>query len=100
MLRRKRFDAAILLPNSFRAALEARLAGIPRRIGYDRDRRGFLLTDRIQPPKPGETPPHERFYYLELLRRAGILDALPPAEPILLHGAEAAPGSTCFARWG
>jgi heptosyltransferase-2 len=90
VLRRKRFDAAILLPNSFRAALEARLAGIPRRIGYDRDRRGFLLTDRIQPPKPGETPPHERFYYLELLRRAGILDALPPAEPILLHGAEEA----------
>jgi len=89
-LRRQRFDAAILFPNSFRSALDARMAGIPRRIGYDRDRRGFLLTDPIQPPKPGETPPHERFYYLELLRRAGILDALPPAEPILLHGAEEA----------
>lgn len=84
----ERFDAAILFPNSFRTALEARLAGIPRRIGYNRDRRGFLLTDRIEPPKPGETPPHERFYYLELLRRAGILDALPPEEPILLYGAE------------
>ena len=84
----ERFDAAILFPNSFRTALEARLAGIPRRIGYNRDRRGFLLTDRIAPPKPGETPPHERFYYLELLRRAGILDALPPEEPILLYGAE------------
>ncbi len=89
-LRRRRFDAAILLPNSFKTALDARLAGIPRRIGYNRDRRGFLLTDPIPPPEPGETPPHERFYYLELLRRAGLLDALPPAEPILLHGAEEA----------
>ena len=46
-LRRKRFDWAILLPNSFRSALAARLAGARRRIGYDRDGRGFLLTDRI-----------------------------------------------------
>ncbi|HEY1207216.1 MAG: lipopolysaccharide heptosyltransferase II [Bryobacteraceae bacterium] len=86
----QRFDAVMLLPNSFKSALDARLAGIPRRIGYNRDGRGFLLTDRIRPPKPGETPPHERFYYLELLRRAGILDALPPAEPILLHAADEA----------
>jgi heptosyltransferase-2 len=91
----RRFEAAILLTNSFRTALEARLAGIPRRIGYDRDHRGFLLTDRIQPPKPGETPPHQRFYYLELLRRAGILEALPPAQPILLHGAEEARRAGC-----
>ncbi len=94
-LRRQRFDAAILLPNSFRSALAARMAGIPRRIGYDRDGRGFLLTDRIAPPAPGETPPHERFYYLELLRRAGILDELPPAEPILLHAAEEARRAGC-----
>jgi heptosyltransferase-2 len=94
-LRRRRFDAAILLPNSFKTALEARLAGIPRRIGYDRDGRGFLLTDRIAPPKPGDTPPHQRFYYLELLRRAGILDALPPEEPLLLHATEQARRAGC-----
>ncbi len=46
-LRSRQFDAAILLPNSFRAALTARLAGAKRRIGYDRDGRGFLLTDRV-----------------------------------------------------
>ena len=98
----RRFDAAILFPNSFRSALDVRLAGIPRRIGYDRDRRGFLLTDRITPPKTGETPPHERFYYLELLRRAGILDALPAAEPILLHAGDDArrAGSETFERMG
>ena len=86
-LRLERFDAAILLPNSFESALLARLAGIPRRIGYGRDHRGFLLTDAITPPRPGEIPAHERFYYLELLRRAGVIPRLPPAEPVLLHAA-------------
>jgi heptosyltransferase-2 len=46
-LRSRGFDWAILLPNSFRAALIARLSGAKRRIGYDREGRGFLLTDRI-----------------------------------------------------
>jgi heptosyltransferase-2 len=50
-LRRGRFDTAILLPNSFKAALLAKSAAIPRRIGYDRDGRGFLLTDKLLPPK-------------------------------------------------
>ncbi|MHC4064301.1 MAG: lipopolysaccharide heptosyltransferase II [Planctomycetota bacterium] len=46
-LRRRRFDWAVLLTNSFRSALLSRLAGVPRRIGYDRDGRGLLLTDRL-----------------------------------------------------
>jgi heptosyltransferase-2 len=46
-LRRPRFDWAILLANSFRSALLVRLAGVRRRIGYDRDGRGWLLTDRL-----------------------------------------------------
>jgi heptosyltransferase-2 len=46
-LRRRRFDWAVLLPNSFRAALLAWVIRAKRRIGYDRDGRGFLLTDRI-----------------------------------------------------
>src|ERR1039458_3054847 len=37
-LRAERFDGAILLPNSFDAALIVWLAGIPERIGYRRDR--------------------------------------------------------------
>jgi heptosyltransferase-2 len=94
-LRQAHFEAAVVFPNSFKTALVARLAGIPRRIGYDRDGRGFLLTDRIPRPKPGETPTHESFYYLELLRRAGILDVLPPAEPILLDSAAGARRSGC-----
>ena len=46
-LRNRRIDLAIMLPNSFRSALVARLAGAKRRVGLDRDGRGWLLTDRV-----------------------------------------------------
>ena len=48
-LRRGRFDLAVLGPNSFRSALIAHLGGIGRRVGYNRDGRGWLLTDKISP---------------------------------------------------
>jgi heptosyltransferase-2 len=76
-LRRHRFDCAILLQNAFGAAWVAAAAGIPARIGYNRDGRGFLLTRAVKVPKRGEIPRHQRFYYLELLRRARLIDALP-----------------------
>ncbi len=50
-LRRERFDLAVLGPNSFRSALVACLGGAKRRVGYDRDSRGWLLTDRLPPPR-------------------------------------------------
>ena len=101
-LRAERFDTALLLPNSFASALVARLAGILKRIGYDRDGRGFLLTQAIPVPKPGEIPVHESFYYLELLRRSGMIAELPPAAPIVLEGADEArrSGLDLFARMG
>lgn len=43
-------DVCLLLPNSFRSAVLARTSGAKRRIGYARDSRSFLLTDRIKPP--------------------------------------------------
>ncbi len=89
-LRSENFDVAILLQNAFEAAAVAFAAGIPERIGYARDGRGPLLTRAIAVPKPGEIPRHERFYYLELLRRAGILEKLPESEMIRLEGAPAA----------
>ena len=49
-VRPRRYDAAVLLTNSFSTALTARLAGIPRRIGYDRDLRGILLTHKLRAP--------------------------------------------------
>ncbi len=77
MLRREQFDCAILLQNAFEAALLAWLAGIPRRIGYARDGRAMLLTDPIPAPASGEIPAHERFYYLAMLQRAGLIGAIP-----------------------
>lgn len=59
-LRLRRYDAVILLTNSFSTALTTRLAGIPRRIGYDRDGRGLLLTDRLKAPLRRDTPPFDR----------------------------------------
>lgn len=41
-LRHEQFDAALVLPNSLRSALEVWLAGIPNRIGYGRGRSFFL----------------------------------------------------------
>jgi heptosyltransferase II len=86
-LARENFDCAILLQNAFEAAAVACLARIPERIGYARDGRRLLLTRAIPVPRKGEIPRHERFYYLELLHRAGILDTLPENDRIRLEGA-------------
>ncbi len=59
-VRLRRYDAAILLTNSFSTALTVRLAGVERRIGYDRDGRGLLLTDRLRAPLRRDTPPYSR----------------------------------------
>jgi heptosyltransferase II len=83
-LRRSNFDTALLLPNAFDAAWLAYRAGIPNRYGYARDGRSFLLTRAIPVPQPGETPPHEKFYYLELLRRIGWIDSLQDLRHITL----------------
>ena len=72
-LREQRFDAALLLQNAFDAAWLVWRAGIPERIGYARDARAVLLTKAVPTPKSAEIPPHEQFYYLELLHRAGWL---------------------------
>src|SRR4029077_12467350 len=46
-LRRGRFDMAVLLPNSFRSALIAWLAGIPRRVGCLRHGPAILLVGAV-----------------------------------------------------
>jgi heptosyltransferase-2 len=50
-LRAAEFDLAVLLPNSFKTALVCKMAGIKRVVGYERDGRGFLLTDKLLPVK-------------------------------------------------
>jgi heptosyltransferase II len=84
-LKSRKLDTALLLQNAFDAAWLAWRAGIPQRIGYSRDGRGLLLTQAIALPKPEETPTHEKYYYLELLRRVGWLETLPEVPEILLR---------------
>ncbi|MCJ7693086.1 MAG: lipopolysaccharide heptosyltransferase II [Sedimentisphaerales bacterium] len=68
-LRKEKFTEVVLFKNSFGSALVAFLAGIPVRIGYARECRGPLLTDRLYPPKlpNGDFKPVSMIdYYLAL----------------------------------
>ncbi len=101
-LRDESFDLAVLLPNSFESAAVVWLAGVKRRVGYARDGRSWLLTDAIALPAKGEIPRHERFYYLEMLRRAGLIEAIPDVPEIRLDGVAEARrrGAELFAKAG
>jgi heptosyltransferase-2 len=85
-LRAGNFDCAVLLQNAFEAAALARWAGIPIRIGYARDTRGWLLTHPIAVPAAGDIPRHQRFYYLELLKRAKLIPGYAIESAIRLTG--------------
>lgn len=65
-LRDDRYDLAVLLPNSFESALTSFLTRIPRRIGYNKDVRGLLLTDPVAVPE-WKNRRHEVYYYLNLI---------------------------------
>ncbi|MBN1663366.1 MAG: lipopolysaccharide heptosyltransferase II [Deltaproteobacteria bacterium] len=73
-LRKKKFDMAVLLQNAIEAAIIARLAGIPIRIGYNSDVRGFLLTHSVRRTKAIRQVP-QIDYYLEMLKTAGFQSA-------------------------
>jgi heptosyltransferase II len=75
-IRLQKFDVALLLQNAFDAAWLAWRANIPERVGYGRDGRSFLLTKAVPVPRQEEIPAHEKFYYLELLRRIGWIDSV------------------------
>ncbi len=70
-LRAGKFGSAVLLPNSLRAAVEVRLAGIPQRIGYARNGRGFLLTKAVPVAPRNPLRLHQRFFYLDLVAALG-----------------------------
>ena len=63
-LRAERFDLAILFQNALEAALLVWLAGIPQRIGYEAEGRGWLLTTGL--PR-GPRHRHQIYDYLDLI---------------------------------
>ncbi len=74
-LREYQFTHAILFKNSIASALACFLAGIPSRIGYTREGRGLLLTDKLYPPKlpDGKFKPTPIVdYYLAIASWLGI----------------------------
>jgi len=66
-IRSRGFDLAVLFPNSFESALWVTMARVPRRAGYVRDRRGLLLTHKIEPP-PHAMNSHQVHYWLAMVR--------------------------------
>ncbi len=86
-LRRRRFDAALLLQNAFDAALLAFLARIPERAGYATDGRRMLLTHPVR-VTPEILAQHEVEYYLRLLERLGIPRPGSPSLRVAVTGDE------------
>ena len=80
-----RIDAAVLLPNSCRAALEVWLAGVQRRVGYAGHRRRWLLNQVIGEPRKPALPlpmkerPHQAARYHHLAQEIGAI--VPRATP-------------------
>src|SRR5262245_19703545 len=68
-IRKRRFDLALLFPNSFESAVMTFLGRVPQRIGYATDGRRWLLTNSL---KPASGKRHQVHYYLAL---AGALSA-------------------------
>ena len=66
-MRRRGFDLALLLPNSFESALTVFLGGVRTRVGYATDNRGWLLNHSVRLPRG---KPHQVDYYLNLVDNA------------------------------
>jgi heptosyltransferase-2 len=85
------FDAGLLLPNSFRSALELRLGGVKPLTGYSRYQRGILLGTAVTEEASPAGKEHHVHRYLQLVAAIGVpiepleeMLAIPPAPtPIL-----------------
>lgn len=93
-----RFDAGLLLPNSFRSALELRLGGVGPLVGYAGHQRGWLLKLAVTEAPSEVDSRHDVHRYLDLVYALGVKPAsleetlaLPPApspvpaEPTEIH---------------
>jgi heptosyltransferase-2 len=70
-LRDRKYDAVIVLPNSFHSVVAPFFARIPRRWGYGTDFRSLLLTKAV-PLKEEDKNEHTVLYYRKLLNEIGI----------------------------
>lgn len=70
ILRRKKFDMALILHATNRAHIICRFAGIAKRVGWNR-KKGYLLTDKVYYCKK-DGKRHEMDYNFDILKAAGI----------------------------
>ncbi len=68
ILKENQYDLSFVLKRSFSSALLAFLAGIPKRIGFNTEARGLLLTDRIA----YDETIHEVDSFLQVLEHVGV----------------------------
>jgi lipopolysaccharide heptosyltransferase II len=72
LIRRQRsFDVAVIFPNSFRAALEVWLGGIPRRVGYRGHWRSWLLNQIVRESPHRGPIDHQSNHYLRMAHELG-----------------------------
>jgi heptosyltransferase-2 len=79
-VRHGNFDLAVLFQNAFEAALLAFLGGVPRRVGYDAQGRGLLLTEGLRRDGSHRNR-HQVYDYLEIVRQCEIGKQERPPEP-------------------
>jgi heptosyltransferase-2 len=85
-LQRESFDLAILLTNNILSATVAYIGQVKRRVGYDREFRGWMLTDRLRADWSlrGYRPVPIVDYYLKLAKHMGATADSPTMELFLL----------------
>jgi len=71
LIRKNRYDLAILFQNAFEAALLAYFGRVKYRLGFDSDGRGFLLTHGIKRSSKIFAV-HQVEYYLSILKAVGL----------------------------
>ena len=90
-------DLVVVLPNSFASAILAFASRAPRRLGYARAGRDWLLSDAAPAPREAGrfVPTAMERYYLDLVRRLGCPDTGTHVELFVEPDAEA----ECEARF-
>jgi heptosyltransferase II len=86
LLRELKADAVLLLPNSFRWGFSAWRSGIPIRIGYARDGRGWMLTHSL--PSDRKALVSTRGHYAALAAHALGVDSIERTMELYVSGSE------------
>ena len=94
----KKFTTLLLMTDSLRSALQGFLSGIPHRVGYRTDMRGFLLTKGLN--SPSDRSVHHSADYEKLALAAGASGKPVTLEPAVEPEGEPHTAYFAGARYG